>query len=224
MISISKLGMIYTNLNRPVLHVWLEYSWFVVSLLFPYTIQGLRRLIWSFLGSNWRSGVICLVQLSSILMAGVTRTLWHWPMRLVLINTSEWALFGMVWARANDLRSGVKFNKWIESLDSSSSIQAILRLIWYFWSEIGGILRSWGHFVLFLLGRELHDFRNTLESPPKRVFPLWTLRTLSASLMSSWMKKWIHQCPFWSNARIWLLYRECFWGRCLSSIRVPCCN
>jgi len=188
MISISKLRMIYTNLNRSVLHMWLEYSWFIVSLLFSYTIQRLRRLIWSFLGSNGRSGVICLVQLSSILMGGVTRTLWHWPMRLVLVNTSQCALFGMVWARANDLRSGVKLNKWVQSLYSSSSVQAILRLIRYFWSEIGGILRSWGHFVLFLLRRELHDFRNTLESPPKRVFPLWSLRTLSASLISSWMK------------------------------------
>lgn len=101
-------------------------------------------------------------------------------MRLVLVDTSEGALLRMVGARTYNLRGGVQLDERVKSLDCPPGVETILGLVGNLGLEVGCVLWARCHLVLLFLGRELSRFLFTLESPPKRVFPLWFLRTLSA--------------------------------------------
>lgn len=214
--------MIDTNLNWTILHMCLENSRFVVSLLLSHAKKWLWWLIWSLLKSNWGSSVICLIKLASILVSRISGSFWHWPMWLILIDTSQRALFRMIWAWSNDLRSWVELNQRIKPFYCSPGIKTILWLIWNFWLKVRNIFRPRGHLVLFLLGWKLYHFLFTRESPPKRVFPLCCLRTLSASLMSNWVMEVLRRHLCENSVHIWPWCQGYFLGLCLSSIQAPC--
>ena len=169
-----------------ILHMGLEDASFVLSsLLLSNAEQRLCLLVRTSLNPHGRCRIVRLVQLGSILMSGVSGSFGHRPVGLVRVDAGVRTLLGMVGARPHNLRSRVELNQGIHALDSPSRVETVLWRIWHLGLMVGIILRSWGHFVLLLVWWELHSYKNTLESPPRRVFPTWFLLALSASLMSS---------------------------------------
>ena len=181
----------------------LEYARFFVSFLLSDTKLRFSHFIWSSLKSHRRCLIISLVQLNPILVSWISRTLRHRIMRLVLVYACESALFWMVWARSNYLRSRVKRNQRVWPFDCSSRIHAVIGLYGYLRFEVGSILWSWSHFVLLLFWRKLSQHKSTLESPPNRILPLLFLTALSASFTSNYIIPHVHPDPFWSSAHIW---------------------
>lgn len=220
-LNISKSGVIDAYIHWLILHMGLEDTRFVISLLFSYTKQRL----WSFIGSNlrphWRGCIVCLVKLGSVLVSWIPWSFWQGPMRFILIYTGIWALFGVVRSRTYDLWCWVELDKGVKSFNSSPSVQTILGLFGNLGSEVGGVFGARGHFVLLLVRGELNKGWGTLESPPNLVFPLCCLLPLSASLMSSWVWEGIRLCLCGSSVRTWLWCRGYFLEQFQFSIPDP---
>ena len=148
--------MLNSHIYWSVLHMSLEYSWLLVSVLPSNTEMRLRSLIWSYLSAYWRSGIVSLVELSSILMSRVSWTFGQWPMRFIGVYTGVGTFFWVVGSWTYNFWGRVEFYQGVKSFDSSSGIETVLRLIWYLWFKIGDILWTWSHFVLLLSWRKLH--------------------------------------------------------------------
>lgn len=163
----------------------LENSWLVVSLVLTHAENCFCYLVWSELASNRWWSVICLIQLPLVPWFSVPWPLRNRPLRLILCFAGVGTLLRMISSRPNDFWSRIQQNQRIKSFDCSSCIQTELRHIGNFRLQIWKILRSRSHFIFFFTWRKLNKQKNTLESPPNLVFPIFNLLALSASLISN---------------------------------------
>lgn len=108
-INQSKTGMCYSYLHWSLLHMGGENSRFVLpSLLFSHAKMRFTWFLGFLLGSNWRRGIISLIQLPTPMLISISWTFRNRPVRtvIILIACSTDVLW-VIWSWAYNFRGRV---------------------------------------------------------------------------------------------------------------------
>ena len=148
-------------ISRPKLHVLLENSWFVVTLVLSHAEVRLCRFVWSELISNrWRC-IVCLAQLPFVLWLSIPWPFRNWPLRLVLCFARVRTFLWMVCTRPYDFWGGIQQNKRIKAFYSPPRVKTVLRHVRNLRLETGTILRTGRHFIFLFTRRKLNKQKST---------------------------------------------------------------
>ena len=147
--------MVHSDRHRLLLHVSWEYPWLrLPPLLLSNREWGLRCLIRSFLIPYRWCVVVCLIQLPSIFMSGVSWTLWHRIVGKIAFLTRIHTILRMISTGTHNFRCRSHLYQWVHTLHCPSIIKWKLGLFFPLWVDWRRILWTWSHFIFLLISRE----------------------------------------------------------------------